>query len=79
MTEVQQPYILFDLNGQNIGVTEAGIDDTGNLRCTWVCIDKERKFTTEEIELMLNRAFQDILRREVERDELNKPIDLTGE
>lgn len=78
MTETSQPYILFDLNGQNIAVTEAGIDDTGQLRCTWVCIDKERKFTNEEIEIMLNRAFQDILKREVERDELNKPIDLTG-
>lgn len=72
--------MLFDLSGQNIAVTEAGIDDTGQLRCTWVCMDKERKFSNEEIELMLNRAFQDILRREVEQDEFkNKPIDLTGE
>jgi len=72
MTEGQQPYILFDLNGQNIGVIDAGIDDTGKLQCTWVCIDKVRKFSNEEIEIMLNRAFQDLLRREVERDK-NKP------
>lgn len=64
----REPYILFDLNGQNVGVIDANIDDNGELQCTWVCLDKDRRFTNEEIELMLKRAFQDLLRREAAKD-----------
>lgn len=69
--QVREPYIMFDLNGQNVGVLEAGIDDTGELRCTWVCIDKVRKFTNEQIEDMLHNAFKDLIERQLAADEQN--------
>lgn len=67
----REPYILFDLNGQNIGVLDAHIDDEGQLKCNWVCIDKVRKYTNEQIEDMLHNAFKDLLERQLAADEQN--------
>lgn len=56
--EALSQYILFDLNGQNVAVTDFVVDDSGRFRMTWVVLDKKKKFSDDEIEAMLQDAFR---------------------
>lgn len=55
--EAPSQYILFDLNGQNVAVTDFIVEDSGRFRMTWVVLDKQKKFSDVEIEDMLQDAF----------------------
>lgn len=55
--EALSQYILFDLNGQNVAVTDFVVDDSGRFQMTWVVLDKQKKFSDVEIEDMLQDAF----------------------
>lgn len=55
--EAPSQYILFDLNGQNVAVTDFVVEDNGRFRMTWVVLDKQKKFSDVEIEDMLQDAF----------------------
>lgn len=64
MSDLAKPdHLLFDLGGQNVAVTDLGIDEQGRLRATWVLLDKKRKYQDDEIEQMLNKAISSILEK----------------
>jgi hypothetical protein len=56
--EAPSQYILFDLNGQNVAVTDFVVEDNGRFRMTWVVLDKQKKFSDDEIEAMIQDAFR---------------------
>lgn len=56
--EAPSQYVLFDLNGQNVAVTDFIVEDDGRFRMTWVVLDKQKKFSDDEIEAMLQDAFR---------------------
>lgn len=64
----REPYLLFDLCGQNVGVLNAKLNDNGELQCEWVCIDKVRIYTNEQIEDLLHDAFKSLIQREAAKD-----------
>ncbi|MNC19659.1 hypothetical protein D3C75_675950 [compost metagenome] len=79
-------YILFDLSGQDVAVTNFEIDPNGKLKTEWVILGK-RLWSDEQTDAMLAQAFkflfENIEKNPFEEDEpevpepepdLNKPI-----
>lgn len=50
-------YLLFDLNGQQVAVTDLQIDDSGRLRMEWVILG-QRLWSDEQTDQMLHTAFK---------------------
>ena len=51
-------YVLFDLGGQNVAVTNLEVAEDGRLQMTWVVLDKVKKYSDDEIDSMLVDAFR---------------------
>lgn len=50
-------YLLFDLNGQQVAVTDLQVDDSGRLRSNWVIVG-QRLWSDEQTDQMLATAFK---------------------